>query len=239
MIDLICDERTSDSPLIERIWRSRSSEDGTFLSMADTHWGIVVTTYRGRSILTVRGPETKATVAHTVSDVEFFGIQFKPGTLLTLLPPSNLIDRQDVTLPEAVRCSFWLGSTAWQLPSYDNAEVFVARLAAEGLLLQDNTVAAALRAEPVSASMRTVQRRFLSATGLTSTMILQIERARHAVSLLKRGDSILDVVDLAGYYDQPHLTRELRRFIGLTPAQIADTNRNEALSFLYNTGNSR
>jgi AraC-like DNA-binding protein len=207
--------------------------------MGDTHWGIVVSTYRGRSVLTVRGPETKATVAHSVGGAEFFGIQFKAGTLLSLFPPNTLIDRQDVTLPEAVRCSFWLGSTAWQLPNYDNAEVFVARLAAQGLLLQDNTVAAVLRAEPVSASMRTVQRRFLSATGLTSTMILQIERARHAVSLLKSGVSILDVVDIAGYYDQPHLTREVRRFIGLTPAQIANTNRNEKLSFLYNTGSSR
>ncbi|MCB0139261.1 MAG: AraC family transcriptional regulator, partial [Caldilineaceae bacterium] len=34
------------------------------------------------------------------------------------------------------------------------------------------------------------------------------------------GVSILDAVDEAGYYDQPHLTRALRQWVGYTPAQI-------------------
>jgi AraC-like DNA-binding protein len=33
--------------------------------------------------------------------------------------------------------------------------------------------------------------------------------------------SIGDVVYQAGYADQPHLTRSLKRFIGYTPAQLA------------------
>jgi hypothetical protein len=32
---------------------------------------------------------------------------------------------------------------------------------------------------------------------------------------------IVDVVHLAGFFDQPHLTRSLTRFVGKTPAQIA------------------
>jgi AraC-like DNA-binding protein len=47
--------------------------------------------------------------------------------------------------------------------------------------------------------------------------------------------SILDTVYQAGYFDQAHLTRSLRRFIGQTPAQLMDKNRSEQLSFLYNT----
>jgi AraC-like DNA-binding protein len=82
-------------------------------------------------------------------------------------------------------------------------------------------------------SIRTVHRRFLRATGLTRGALHQIERARYATSLLKRGISILDVVFEAGYFDQPHLTRSIRHFIGLTPSQVSDTRRNEALSFLY------
>jgi AraC-like DNA-binding protein len=38
--------------------------------------------------------------------------------------------------------------------------------------------------------------------------------------MLERGVPILDTVDQAGYADQPHLTRAMRRFWGYTPAQI-------------------
>jgi AraC-like DNA-binding protein len=37
----------------------------------------------------------------------------------------------------------------------------------------------------------------------------------------------------AGYFDQAHLTRSLRRFIGQTPMQIV--RNQEQLSLLYNT----
>jgi len=39
------------------------------------------------------------------------------------------------------------------------------------------------------------------------------------------------VVHETGYYDQAHLTRSLQRFIGQTPARIAQGN--EQLSLLY------
>jgi len=47
------------------------------------------------------------------------------------------------------------------------------------------------------------------------------------------------VVYEAGYFDQPHLTRALKHFIGLTPAQIMDRSRSQQLSFLYKTENVR
>jgi len=42
-----------------------------------------------------------------------------------------------------------------------------------------------------------------------------------------------EVAAAAGYFDQPHLTRSLRRLIGLTPTNIARGERQ--LSFLYKT----
>jgi hypothetical protein len=45
--------------------------------------------------------------------------------------------------------------------------------------------------------------------------------------------SIVDVVQLAGYFDQAHLTRSLNHFIGQTPARILQGARQ--LSFLYKT----
>jgi AraC-like DNA-binding protein len=50
--------------------------------------------------------------------------------------------------------------------------------------------------------------------------VYQIERAKRAVALLAQGVPILDAVEHAGYSDQPHLTRSLKRFFGKTPAQL-------------------
>jgi AraC-like DNA-binding protein len=68
---------------------------------------------------------------------------------------------------------------------------------------------------------------------MTQSRFRQIERARHAVQLLRSGSSILDVVHEAGYFDQAHLTRSLRQLIGQTPLKL---QRDESqLSFLYKT----
>ena len=90
-----------------------------------------------------------------------------------------------------------------------------------GLILADPTIDATLREQPLKLTTRSAQRRFLQATGLTRGAIRQIERARHATHLLNQGASILDAVYEAGYYDQAHLTRSLKRLIGQTPAQIS------------------
>jgi AraC-like DNA-binding protein len=70
-------------------------------------------------------------------------------------------------------------------------------------------------------SIRSLQYRFLRATGLTRKTIRQIERARGAVSPLERGTPIPDAAFELGYFDQAHLTNSLKRFVGRTPAQIA------------------
>jgi AraC-like DNA-binding protein len=70
-------------------------------------------------------------------------------------------------------------------------------------------------------SARSVERRVARATGLTRGMIRQIQRAERAVELLGQGLSPHDVARRAGYADQPHLTRSLKRFVGQTPSQIA------------------
>jgi AraC-like DNA-binding protein len=234
-VDLTSEERPSDSPFVEHVWRSQSDQPGAFISMAEIHCGIVLTKFQGKSILTVRGPETRATPAYVPADAEFIGITFKAGVFMPTLPANRVMDRNDVNLPEASSQSFWLQGSAWQFPEYENADTFVDWLARDGLLVHDPVVDAAIEGQPIGMSLRTVQRRFLQATGLTQGAFHQIERARYATRLLKKGVSILDTVYEAGYFDQPHLTRALKHYIGLTPAQIADENRTERLSLLYNT----
>src|SRR5262245_6433644 len=181
---------------------------------------MVVTRLGGEISLTVRGPETKATAIDCPADGEWFGIRFKLGTFMPRLPVANLIDRQDVILPGAAGRSFWLNGSAWDYPDFENAETFVARLVKDRGIARDAAVEAALRGEPQALSLRSAQRHFLQATGMTHGTFRQIERARHATDLLQQGVSILDAVHEAGFFDQAHLTRSLKRLIGQTPAKV-------------------
>jgi Helix-turn-helix domain len=228
------DERTADSPFIERVWRCHSARAGAFTSIAASHWEMVVTRRQGETFLTVRGPETRATSMDCPADGHWLGIRFTLGTIMPHLPASGLVDT-GVNLPEASSKSFWLHGAAWEFPTYENADTFVARLVREGLLVREPTVEAAIKGELDERSLRTTQRHFLRATGLTHSAIRQIERARYATLLLRQGVSIVEVAHAAGYFDQPHLTRALRYYSGQTPAQLMDERKSGQLSFLYNT----
>jgi AraC-like DNA-binding protein len=215
------EEQPSDSPSIERIWRARIETAGSFISQAATRCEMVIYTHNGQTRVTVRGPETKATPLPVQSvGAEFFGISFATGAFIPRLPPKTLIDRRDVNLPEAGNRSFWLGGSSWQYPTFDNVDIFIKRLVREDLLVHDPVVEAVLAGRSPDMSIRAVQYRFLRATGLTLSTIRQITRARQAATLLEHGVSILDTVHEAGYADQPHLTRALKRYIGQTPAEV-------------------
>jgi AraC-like DNA-binding protein len=226
-------DRPSDSPFVERVWRCYSERSGTFLAVASSHWEFVVTRVKGHTRITLHGPETKAREVFCPADGEWFAIRFKAGTFMPHLSIARLLDGQDVDLPQTSKRSFHLNGTRWELPDFHNAETFVARLAKAGLIARDSAVEAALQGDRRALSLRSAQRHFLQATGMTHTALRQIERARYATNLLRRGVSIGDTVHEAGYFDQAHLTRSLRHLIGLTPARIAREERQ--LSFLYNT----
>ncbi|MEZ4671103.1 MAG: AraC family transcriptional regulator [Anaerolineae bacterium] len=234
-MDLACEERPSDSPYVEMIWRGQGISAGSFTSMAEIHCGLVVTKLHGHMTITVRGPETRPSPAYCPPDAEFFGILFKPGAYMPRFPAQSVMDRKDVNLPNASSTSFWLGSAAWEFPNFENIDTFLKRLVRHGLLIHDPVVEQALHGRPADMSVRTAQRHILRASGMTLNTIRQIERARHAARLLQGGTSILDTVVQAGYFDQPHLTRSLKHYIGQTPAQLINPNRAARLSFLYKT----
>ncbi|MGH7719452.1 MAG: helix-turn-helix domain-containing protein [Gemmatimonadaceae bacterium] len=230
---LVFSDRESDSPFVERIWRCHSERAGTFLSVAASHCEMVVTRHQGRTTLTLRGPETKATMADCPADAEWLGVRFTLGTFMPHQPASTLRDRSDVTLAGATNRSFWLGGSRWEYPEFENAETFVTHLVRAGLLARDRSVEAVLCGELRSLSRRSAQRHFLQATGMAHSTFRKIERARCAANLLQRGVSIADTVHEAGYFDQAHLTRSLKYLIGETPARIVRAERQ--LSFLYKT----
>lgn len=212
--------RSVKSSFVEIIWHTQSDRAGTFTSIAASNWEMVIATCNGKTMITARGPETKVSVADFPANAEFFGITFKLGTFMPHLPVKTLLDRQDVTLPEVSSHSFWLYGSTWELPTFDNADVFVNRLIHQGVLVRDPAVEAAIQGDKPDLSIRSLQYRFLQATGLTHKTIQQIDLAHKAVLLLEQGTPILDTAIGLGYFDQAHLTNSLKRFIGTTPAQI-------------------
>lgn len=228
------EQRVSESPFIERVWRCRSERGGRFFSIAACNFEMAITRLAGGIFLTLRGPETKATVVECPANGEWLGIRFRPGAFMPEIAPGQLRDQNDLNLPGASGKSFWLRGSAWQYPDYENAEVFVNRLAKAGIVVRDGIVEDAVRgrlATPVS--MRTEQRHFQRATGLRYSTFRQIQRARYAALLLLEGVPAADAADEAGYFDQPHMTHSFARFIGLSPARVAA--REDQLSFLYKT----
>jgi hypothetical protein len=180
---------------------------------------MVVTTQRDLTQLTIRGPETRATVTEIPPDAEFFGIVVSLGTFMPAMPLGRLVDRA-VTLRAAAPGWVWLDGSRWEIPTAANADVFVDRLVRQGLVVRDPIVAESFQGDVDGISTRTLQRRVARATGLTRSTIRQIERAGKAVEALGRGLSPPDSALLLGYADQAHLVRSLKRFIGQTPTQV-------------------
>jgi len=227
------EHRLSDSPYVERVWRSHSASSGSFYSMAEPNLELVVARVQGSIQVILRGPVTRASIVDCPAGGEWLGVRFRLGTHLPGISTATLLDHRSIVLPTAADGRFWLARRWWEPPTYDNAEGCAAMLAAGGIIGRDRLVEVVLDGGDAELSVRSVQRRFLQFTGLTRNALRQIERARHAAHLLQGGAGVLDVVDQAGFFDQPHLSRALRRLIGPTPSDLA--HGQAQLSFLYKT----
>jgi AraC-like DNA-binding protein len=218
-MSLISEARSSDSPYIESVMRGWTVSEGMAVRPAEIHWHMVFVKHPGGTLPLVVGPLTSSGTASWGEGAEILWIKFKLGVFLPHLPAKEYLDTEQ-TLPDASSQRFWWKGSARQFPTFDNVETFIERLVHEDDLVRDPVVDAALRDQPLEMSPRTVRHRFLQATGQTQNHIRQYERAIKAASLLRHGVSILDTVFEAGYFDQPHLTRSLKQFVGHTPAQI-------------------
>jgi AraC-like DNA-binding protein len=217
------EEKPSTSRFVDVFWRTFDTSDGTYLAAADACWDMIF--IRGadgvRALLS--GPSSTITPVPYRAGNRNVGIRFVRGSFLTHVPASVMVDTT-ITLPMTPDGSFVLAGHEWAVPTYESVESFVADLERRELLSDDPLVVAVLAGDAPDASTRSVQRHVAQATGLTETRIRKIVRARTAVVMLQRGDSILDVTHELGYADQAHLTRDLKYLTGYTPGQTQDRN---------------
>ena len=226
------EHRASPSPYVARVWRAHARGVETMTSVANSTWELVVWNEGGRLLSSVRGPETRASTAPVPQDSLSAGILFAHGVHMPHLPVAQLVD--DQTAPRPVTGGHLeLAGARWPLPEHTGAEDFVQLLAGAGILVRDPLVAAVLDGGRPTVSPRTVQRRVAVTTGLSLGLIRQIARAREAALRLGAGAPVLEVVHGLGFYDQPHLSRALARFIGLTATQLARGGQAHPMSMLY------
>jgi hypothetical protein len=223
-MSIVSEERRSDSPYVEAVTHGWTESDGSTVRPAECHWHLVVVRQAGDTRALAVGPFTGAGVASWGVGAEILWIRFALGTFMPHMPARNILDTETI-LPDATSKSFWLGGSAWPFPDHENAEALVERLVREGVLARDPVVGAASTGRPPQGlSPRTLRHRFLRATGLAQGAVRQVERANRAATQLRRGIPIPDVVHEQGYFDQSHMTRSLKRWVGRTPARIATSD---------------
>lgn len=197
--------RSSDSPVVDFIWRTEDARSGRYLAAATNQLHLVFITNDQKTKVELRGTAPQAIpFTYTIGNRNL-AIRLKPGVFVP-----GLLPRQTIDISHTLQF--------WESPTFDNAEVFISKLMRRGLLAVDQLVQNPTY--PLQVSPRTVQRHFLRTVGLSARFSGLITRTDKAISLLQTGLPILEVAAQTGFADQAHLTRTVKQLSGRTPGQI-------------------
>jgi hypothetical protein len=217
---LVRQERSADSPLVERVTRVVFDGHDSDVTTPDGCWDIVIMRRQGQLGVLQTGVITRPVTLDFACGDEYVCISFKPGVFMPGTPGDGMVDRAFMR-PIAGDRSFWFDGDRLEIPSFENAEGLVGRLTRRSALVKDEIVAGIAAGEPRAISERTVQRHFQLSMGITAKRFEQIRRVRQAVELLQRGTAVATVAQELGFSDQAHLTRVVKAMIGRTPGAIA------------------
>jgi AraC-like DNA-binding protein len=189
----------------------------------------------------VVGPWTKPFIAHLTPGSLVVGARFHPGAAGRLLglPVSELLD---LSIPLT---DVWSNDVVSSFSSIASlSDIRAKRVALESTMLRclssarepDRAVEAAIRVfahypqariERVSRylgmSSRQLQRRFLAAVGYGPKLfqsVLRFQRLLHIAGAANGSGTLVQSSVEAGYADQPHMTREVRRFADTSPSSL-------------------
>ena len=213
------EQRTSESPHIDVIWQASVHQCVEFIAPALGCVELLVTRHKDYAHLSIWGASASANKFTCPSGATVLGIRLRQGIFAPSIKSQNLIN-QHVTLPNRNHKKFELNGLGWQFPEPDEAEIFVEKLINRGILSYNAVVDDVLAGISADLSIRSVQRHFKGTIGISQRTLYQIQRAHEAAQLLQNGKSVLDTLYTLNYYDQSHLTRSLKRFIGYIPSQL-------------------
>lgn len=186
------------------------------------------------------GPETAAWQTDLPAPVEAVGVRFRPGQAAGALRldvgelrdrrvpvddvfgarfARRLADRLDTAPDPAARLDVMHGAArGWLAEAADPDPV--ARSVA-GLLTADPATSVADLAAETGRSGRQLHRRCRAAFGYGPATLRRILRLQRFLALSRRTDAgLATLAVLAGYTDQPHLSRDCRQIAGVSPAVL-------------------
>lgn len=209
------EQRASPIPEIRTVWRAYVEEAADYIDEASEHWGLsFIRRPDGSLAAELAGP--RITSAH--AGESYWGVELAADVVIPGVDKALL--RGAIAELLVVDGQVALGGCRCRVPGWEELESFVARLVADGVLVADADIRRALNGDDRGLSRRSWQRRFWSITGLRRKEIERLDRARRACHLLSEGVPPPEVALALEYADQAHLTRELRRIRGETPARI-------------------
>lgn len=193
------------------------------------------------AVLIATGPWLEPLAVPVYPGDRFVGVRLQPGAAGEFMsrPSAELCNRAGPALSLFGQSSHQLAAALAATPTLAaaaavmNAAFLAAipglpapdplpRMVVEELIAARSTVRIAAIAQRLSVSPRTMLRRFRAATGITPKEYARVVRFRlAAMALLNDGARLSEVAASGGYADQPHLTREWARLLGITPRQLA------------------
>ena len=211
--------RDSDSPYLRAVTLYESDGFVSDLATPDESWDLVMMKRDGRVSVLLTGQTTKAVPLNFSPGDEFLTLSFRANAFLRGRAAEQLLDRGTL-LPMFTSRAFRLDADSLEVPTFENADALAERLAKLGLLETDDLVEGVLTGRPPAASLRSVQRHFQRTTGMSFHAFYQIRRAYDAAARLRQGAAAVDAALDAGYADQAHMIRSLKRTLGRTPRQL-------------------
>jgi AraC-like DNA-binding protein len=133
--------------------------------------------------------------------------------LLASLAPKSSGDRMETV-------GAWIGERIARRALGDDPAV---RAAAEHIEHKGGEVDVAEVAAAAGLGRRTLERRFLDHVGVSPALLANVLRFRRVFDAIEHDCARpwTDAAAAVGYYDQSHLIRDFRRFVGCTPTEFA------------------
>ncbi len=179
--------------------------------------------------LYVGGVTTSSCSVSTYPNSTFIGIRFKPGGLPVFynMPLFEIVDQiiefQDKQLSSILDLDELLPKRLDQyFISRQNNAILITSLT-EIVENNNGLISVDQLAQKCNMSTRTMERLFNLNVGISPKEFIGIVRFQQALKTLQKAHfkgKLLDVAFKTGYYDHAHLTREVKKYSGLTPSGI-------------------
>jgi AraC-like DNA-binding protein len=203
--------------------------------------GCVDIVWFGGAELLVAGPDTQPVLSQLPAGAEIIGARLRPGLTLPALgvPADELLDQRvllrDIWGDAARRLVDQLSDAPTLADRFATlAAALAARQASAGPVDADvQAIIARIARQPsqriaergseLQLSQRQLRRRFSAAVGYGPKTFARIMRFQALLARAQQPSGRLDLASLAaeaGYSDQAHMAREVRRLAGATPTEI-------------------